>query len=768
LVLAGLGLGALASFPLAPSVSLAKPLGDSEPPAKVSFSQQVAPLLKTHCLKCHSGDKPRAGAALDRFTDDASTAADPKTWEKVRRTLQAREMPPPERPQPSDAERNLLLRFAEQLAGADGTKRNPGRVTMRRLNRTEYNNTIRDLVGVDFKPANDFPADDVGYGFDNIGDVLSLSPVLMERYLAAAERIVKEALGEEPLVSGARRVTAEQFQPSRPNELVKGFRLVGLKQEVAAPAWTLMRQGDYILRVRAHGPGGAVRMVLRVDGRDVRTVDVRAVAARPQVFETRLTLDAGSHVASIRHMQGTETLGGDRSLHVQLLELEGPTGQQAEAPVRPAARPLTYQRIMICQPGPSLPRDDAARQILGAFARRAYRRPVRPDEVVRLVSLVQQAQKEGESFETGIGLALQAVLVSPHFLFRVELDPPRPGNPVHSLTEHELASRLSYFLWSSMPDEELLSLADSGGLRRDLDTQVTRMLRDPKGKALVENFTSQWLETRNLRDRAPDPKLFPGFNPKLRAAMTREPELFFGAILQEDRSIQDLLDADFTFVNETLARHYGIAGVKGEEFQRVQLAESQRGGILTMASVLTVTSNPTRTSPVKRGKWILENILNAPPPPPPPDAGELKETPEALKAGSLRQRMEQHRARPECASCHARMDPLGFGFENFDAIGSWRSRDGAFAIDPSGTLPGGESFQGPAQLKKILRGQSDAFARCLAEKMLTYALGRGLEVYDRRAVDEIVRALGQDRYRLPALVRAVVHSEPFQLRGSGR
>jgi hypothetical protein len=595
--------------------------------------------------------------------------------------------------------------------------------------------------------------------------------VLLERYLAAAERIVHEALGDEPLVSAARRFTAEHFRPAAPpNEVVKGFRRLGVGQEVTTPAFTLARGGDYMVRVRAYGPGEPVRLVLGIDGTDRLTREVRALAARPQVYETRLALAAGSHTLGVRHAPGNRgATGGERSLSVQLLELEGPTGQPAGAQARPAARPATYQRIMICQPGPDLGRDEAARKILGAFARRAYRRPVHADEVDRLVDLVRRTQNEGESFEGGIGLALEAVLVSPHFLFRVERDPVgQTAATVHPLTEHELACRLSYFLWSSMPDDELLSLADRGGLRRDLDAQVGRMLCDPKGKALVENFTGQWLETRNLRDRAPDPVLFPNFSAKLREAMVREPELFFGALVQEDRSILDLIDADFTFVNETLAQHYGISGVKGEEFQRVQVPGGQRGGILTMASILTVTSNPTRTSPVKRGKWILENILNAPPPPPPPEAGELKESPEALNAGSLRQRMEQHRARAECASCHQRMDPLGFGFENFDAIGAWRSRDGSFPIDASGTLPSGESFQGPAELKKVLRGRAPAFARCLAEKMLTYALGRGLEVYDRRAVDDIVRALAEDRYRVSALVRAVVRSDPFQLRSGTR
>jgi hypothetical protein len=391
---------------------------------------------------------------------------------------------------------------------------------------------------------------------------------------------------------------------------------------------------------------------------------------------------------------------------------------------------------------------------------------VSPEEVNRLLALFRVAESQGDSFDNGIALALQAILTSPHFIFRVERD--RGPNRLlpHLINEFELATRLSYFLWSSMPDEELLALAGQSALRKpgNLEKQVRRMLNDAKARALVENFAGQWLQLRNLRNVAPDPGLFPAFDEALRSAMLKETELFFESVLKEDRSILDFLTADYTFVNERLARHYGIPGVQGDQFRRVSLTGSPRGGVLTQASVLTVTSNPTRTSPVKRGKWILENILGTPPPPPPPGAGELSEDKKVVLSGTLRQRMEQHRANPNCATCHQRMDPLGFGFENFDAIGAWRERDGQFSIDSSGVLPSGQSFKGPGELKAILKSQREAFARCLSEKMLTYALGRGLEPYDKCTVEQLAGILAKNNYKFSNLVVEIVKSDPFQMR----
>jgi hypothetical protein len=594
------------------------------PQPKPDFAKDVAPLVKRYCGRCHGPTKPRGGVVLTAFTDEASVLKKRSVWEQVGDNLRSGDMPPPGRPRPSGSELNTLNAWLDAVVyqtDCNGGLKDPGRVTMRRLNRAEYNNTIRDLIGVDFQPANDFPQDDVGYGFDNIGDVLSLPPLLMEKYLAAAEKIVEKAL----------------------------------------------------------------------------------------------------------------------------------------------ASPEARKRIFIV----ATQNEESARQILQRFASRAYRRPVAPGEVDRLMQLVEMAEKNGDGFETGISLALQAVLVSPRFLFRIEFDR-RPDDPraIHAVNEYEVVTRLSYFLWSSMPDEELFELARKKTLREPsvLEAQVRRMLKDSRSRALVDNFAGQWLQLRNLRDFKPDPDLFPQFDEKLRAAMLKETELFFANVFKEDRGILDFIDADYTFVNERLARHYGLSGVKGEEFRRVSLTGTPRGGILTQAAVLSVTSNPTRTSPVKRGKWILDNILGTPPPPPPPGVEELKDDKEAVLSGSLRQRMEKHRANPNCATCHERMDPLGFGFENFDAIGAWRTKEGKHAIDPSGTLPGGQSFKGPVELRAILKNRHEAFARCLTEKLLTYALGRGVERYDRCTIDEIAKTASKDNYKFSRLVIEIVKSDPFQKR----
>jgi hypothetical protein len=423
---------------------------------------------------------------------------------------------------------------------------------------------------------------------------------------------------------------------------------------------------------------------------------------------------------------------------------------------------------MTCRPADKTDPADCARAILRPFATRAFRRPATDNEIERLTRLVATAVKEGDSFERGIQVALEAVLVSPHFLFRIELDRD-PLNPraVRTINDYELATRLSYFLWSSMPDDELLKLAHDGTLRKEgnLAAQVHRMLKDPRASALVDNFAGQWLQLRNLQLANPDRKQFPGFDEELRKAMETETKLFFEAIIREDRSVLEFLDADFTFVNERLAKHYGIKGVKGEQFQKVALTNGERGGLLSQASILTVTSNPTRTSPVKRGKWILENLLNAPPPPPPPNVPELEEAKAGKPLeGTLRQRMEQHRTNPACAVCHTQMDAIGFGLENYDPVGAWRTKDGNADIDPSGTLPGDLTFKTPAELKAILKARDGEFRRCLAEKLLTYALGRGLEYYDKCTVDIIVKNVAASHDRFSALVLEIVNCDAFQKR----
>ena len=733
-----------------------------------AFVKDVQPLLAKYCFECHRGEKAKGGLAMDTFRDERTVVGRPQVWKKVLDNLESELMPPEGQPQPTDDERALVIRWIEsRVLKIDCSQVDPGRVTIRRLNKTEYNNTIHDLLGVDVKPADDFPSDDVGYGFDHIGDVLSMPPVLMERYLAAAERVADAAI----LTPDPDR--AQVF--SGPGRTLASVGEAELEIE-------LKRTGDYALRVDAWaqqaGPDTA-KMTVRFDGLDLQTFDVEAVEGQPATYELKLNVPAGKHRFAAKFINDyykaddPDPKNRDRNLIVERLAVQGPLG------VLPEDLPVSHTRLITCRPG-ERSRETAseggdptacARTILRAFATRAFRRPATDAEVDRLARIVVSATKEGDSFERGIQVAVQAVLVSPHFLFRIEVDP-EPLNPlaVRTISEYELATRLSYFLWSSLPDDELMRLAHDGLLRKEgrLAAQVRRLLKDPKSSALVENFAGQWLQLRNLKTINPDKNQFPGFDDALRTAMETETRLFFEAIVREDRKIFDLLDADFTFINERLAKHYGIAGVEGAEFRRVTLATPERGGLLGHASVLTVTSNPTRTSPVKRGKWILENLLNAPPPPPPANVPELKDSGEKGAAATLRQRMEQHRENPACAVCHTQMDALGFGLENYDPIGAWRTKDGAFDIDAAGNLPGGASFKSPGELKAILKAREGEFRRCLAEKLLTYALGRGLEYYDKCTVDTIVRSVAAKHDIFSVLVLEIVNSDAFQKRRGKR
>jgi hypothetical protein len=595
------------------------------------FTANVRPFLVTYCVDCHSGDEAEGGLDLDRYADSANVQDDYELWEKAVRLIQDRQMPPPDADQPT-SEAVLAFRQAVdvELSSFDcSSQKRPGRVTLRRLNKAEYNNTIRDLTGLELQLSEDFPSDDVGNGFDNIGDVLSIPPILLEKYLGAAEQVADAVIGDE--------------------------------------------------------------------------------AVRNRVFPHQ------------------------------------PEGDTIEEKV------------------------EVARRNIGEFAERAYRRPLRPDEGERLFGIMryawEQDSSEDEIFKTGIA----AILSSPHFLFRVEQDPAADDEDgIRPLDGYELATRLSYFLWSSMPDQTLFDLAASGELTKHdvLAAQVRRMLADPKSRALVDNFAGQWLQLRDVSRLMPDPVLFPDFDGALRTAMRRETEMFFETMIREDRSVLEFLNADYTFVDERLARHYGISNVLGDEFQKVALTDGRRG-VLTHASILMLTSNPTRTSPVKRGKWILENMLAEPPPPPPGAVPPLEEGGETL--GTLREQMEQHRANPSCASCHLTMDSLGFGLENFDAIGAWRDRDGRAEVDASGELPGGRKFDGAAELMQILVDEKrDAFCKCLATKLMTYALGRGMNSYDRCSIKAAVSALGENDYRFSALVTSIVTSDPFTLREARR
>jgi hypothetical protein len=649
-------------------------------------------------------------------------------------------------------------------------------VTARRLNRAEYDNTVRDLLGVDLRPAQDFPVDDSGYGFDTIGDVLSLSPVLMEKYLRAADRLVRAALEPAPvppkpvLVRFDLESTAERPEvlPADPD----GAPLAARNALVAD--LTVPSEATYELSVivggRGHPDGPPAKLALLMGGKQVQVVELEADEEgvyKKRTFDVRRRLPGGVRQVGAAFLRESEAATLPREpkreashvLAVNALEVRGPF--DAAAPGRPAS----YARIMTCAPEPGAGWSRCARRILEPFARRAWRRPLGGDELDRLVALVELARKQGDTFERGVATALKAVLVSPHFLFRVEQDGDPARGGVRPLTAHELASRLAYFLWSSMPDDALLERADDGALTRPraLRAELRRMLASPRSAALAEHFAGQWLQVRNLSAASPDPERFPGFGPELRRAMARETTLFFDFVLRQNRPITDFIDGRYSFLNERLAGHYGIKEVAGPQFRRVELDGVERSGILTQASVLTVTSYPTRTSPVLRGLWVLENILGTRPPPPPPDVPRLDEG-KVAESLSMRRRLEEHRSNPSCAACHTRMDALGFGLENYDAVGRWRTADGKAPVDAAGALPGERRFAGPAELKAILAGERSTFAECLAEKLLTYALGRGLQPADRPAVAAIVRSTAAADYRFGAMIEAIVLSPPFRSR----
>lgn len=866
-----------------------------------NFQQHIRPVFKEYCVGCHNADKQKGDLDLEPLLASPDFREHREVWEKAVELLVSHEMPPEKKPQPTEEQRQMLAQYLEsELTKADlGTEPNPGKVTIRRLNKQEYRRTILDLLAVEFDPQ-DFPTDEVGYGFNNIGDVLSISPVLMEKYLTAAEQIAQKAIIAEPSKPAKRKLRGDRFLSE--NDWVRPLesRVLGLYREGEATAKAdFIRAGNYILRFRAYGEQAgseAPKLQVKLGGKEVAVFEVKN--EKPKTFEVRVSAPSGHQPLTVGYLNNySDTtnqdpkLRGDRNLFVESVEIEGPNDgrpnpvisavdparwklaggaqragemglsfasegeakaelnlpakdeyllrvrahadQAGNEPARmrlslgdrelgvfeikatrraaderevrfsadagkqtvtvaflndffdPASGadrnlwvrsveligpinsasgdlPEAHRRLVTRMPAPG-EELAVAHELLGRFARRAYRRPVTGQEIDRLAGFVELALKHGGSFLEGIQAAVQAALCSPHFLFRWELDP-EAANPggVRDLTPFEVASRLSYFLWSSMPDDELFALAETGELLKEgnLEKQVGRMLKHPRAQALVENFGGQWLQVHNMDEVDPDPKTFPSFTGELREDMKRETFAFLGAVIKEDRSVFDLIDSDFIFLNERLARHYGISGVEGGEFRRVALEPgSPRGGVLAQGSVLLATSMPTRTSPVVRGKWILEQILGTPPPPPPPNVPALDENKEVDLTAPLRKRLEQHRENPDCAGCHAKMDPLGFALENFDALGVWRTMEGKNVIDPSATLPNGTEITGPADLKKVLK--TDKFVRALAEKLMIYGLGRGLERHDKRAVERVVGKAKAGGYRISALITAIVTSDPF-------
>jgi hypothetical protein len=756
-----------------PSVVAAQESVPSKPkePPQPDFETEIRPLLATYCYDCHTQETQEGGLVIDGAKSLADIQAHREQWTKVFERTRVGAMPPSDAPQPTEAERQKLVAWLDHALfyiDCDGPP-HPGRVTLRRLNRTEYRNTVRDLLGVDLDVSSSLTQDDVGHGFDNIGDVLSVPPLLIERYLEAAEQVVTRSI----IVPDDRAFDAT-FKPAE-------LESRGQVQDEDDGSKTLLTRGGFSVNVEFKKAGTyliewslsgrrvedeLVKTGVRVDEEDPVRFDLLDRDG-PQPIVHRTQVAEGRFPVSIQFNNGPRDKVDEdkprRKMTVHGLRVRGPMENLAEDAA-------SQERIVIVRPGPGREPIAAAEATLRPLLRRAFRRPVTDREVSQFTRFIPLAMERNDRYERGIQAAVQAMLVSPQFLFRIEEGQGAARDGSRMLSDHELATRLSYFLWSSMPDDELFAVADAGTLHRDeiLEEQVLRMLADPKSDALIENFAAQWLALRKLftEEVAPDPMLFPDFSSKLRQDMATETRMFFGAILREDRPITDLLDGQFTFLNDRLAKLYGIPDVEGEDFRRVELKDGRRRGLLTHASILTLTSYPNRTSPVKRGEWILANLLGDKPPDPPPVVPGLEETQKANPKLPLRKQLEIHRADPGCASCHKVMDELGFGLENYDAIGQWRDREGEFEIDSAGVLPSGEIFRGAVELTAILRGREQEFARCFSEKLLTFALGRGLEYFDKCAIDGIVDGMRRKDQRISACILGIVRSAPFQMRGT--
>lgn len=751
-------------------------------------------VLDRYCVACHNERLQRGGLALDTVPTDA-IGTHAELWEKVLQKLQTQSMPPPGRPRPAEEEYGRFSSWLEhELDQAATLALNPGRPTIHRLNRLEYTNAVRDLLGLEVDGGTLLPGDDLAYGFDNNADMLTIAPGLLERYIASARAISRLAVEDPSLEPDLTRYSLSAFDAQ--NDRMSEDLPFGSRGGTVVRHYFPL-DAEYVVNLRL---GGNVRepqeMDVRLDGARVALLDVgrwpeesgrTAAPTGPDgVLVLRFPVTAGSHalqVSFVKHNAVVEgvapsrlplwTFGTGRGfverMALDSVEIEGPFAPDTVG-VGAADRTGLGGRSTVFTCQPTSPGDDArcADEILGGLARRAYRRPVRPDDVAVLRAFFDEGRRAG-GFRAGIQRALEMMLVDPEFLFRVERDPADVApDTAFRLSDVELASRLSFFLWSSIPDEELLGAAEAGRLSQPavLEAQVRRMLADERSSVLVSSFGSQWLHLRRMRTVTPEVTAFPGFDDSLRDALVRETELFVESQFREDRSVVDLLTADYTFVNERLARHYGIEGVYGSRFRRVTWDDDKRRGLLGHGSILTVTSLATRTSPVVRGKWVLENILGTPPPPPPPDVPALPDRVDSGEVTSMRTRMESHRANPVCASCHSRMDPLGFALEHFDAVGRWRDHEADIPIDDSGVLPDGTSFDGLPALREVLFERRSEFVTTVAEKLLIYALGRGVEYYDQPAIRAIVRAARQDDYRWSALVLALVRSEPFQMRRS--
>ena len=742
-----------------------------------------------YCVGCHSDSLKTGGLSLE--TVNAQDIAEhPQIWEKVVRKLRARAMPPEGMPRPDEKGYDAIVSSLEtSLDRIAAAKPNPGRTdTFRRLNRTEYKNVIRDLLAVDVDVSSLLPGDDSSHGFDNV-TVGELSPTLLERYLSAAEKISRLAIGSPVRSPGGDTILLppDLTQESHFDDLPFGTRGGTLVH------YTFPLDGEYEIQLRlardrnedVEGLTGSHDVEVTLDGERVQVFTVKP----PPRGNDYSKVDADLHVR-IPVKAGAHDLAADfiKKPTALLETVRQPYQAHFNMDRHPRVQPALYSisvvgpfdpkgpgetasraKIFVCHPAAKADEEPCAKRIIATLARRAWHKQVTDAEIQAPLKFYADARKDG-GFEAGIEMALRAILVSPQFIFRIEQDPANlAAGTVYRLNDTELASRLSFFLWSSIPDDELLDLAIKGQLKQPavLEKQVRRMLADPRSEALVNNFAEQWLYLRNLDSANPDARMFPDFDDNLRQAFRRETEMFFESIMREDRNVLDLLRANYTFINERLAKHYGIPNVYGSRFRRVTFGPGDnRGGLLSQGSILTVTSYATRTSPVIRGKWILTNILGTPPPPPPPNVPPLKEAAEAGTVLTMRERMAQHRANPACAGCHKLMDPIGFSLENYDAVGHWRTTENGAPVDVAGGLPDGSTFDGLDGLKQALLKRPELFVSTTTEKMLTYALGRGIEEYDEPAVRAIVQGARNHDYSFSSLVLGVVNSVPFQMRRS--
>jgi uncharacterized protein DUF1592/uncharacterized protein DUF1588/uncharacterized protein DUF1587/uncharacterized protein DUF1585/uncharacterized protein DUF1595/cbb3-type cytochrome c oxidase subunit III len=761
------------------------------PPQTPAAAAQQETIAR-YCVSCHNDRLKTSGLSLEK-ADVAHAAANPELWENVARKLQARAMPPQGSRRPDEATyRSLETAIEQQLDAEAAAHPNPGAPILHRLNRSEYANAIRDLLALDVDVTSLLPPDDAAYGFDNISDVLGVSPSLQERYLSAASKIAAIAVGDPDITAGSD--TFRIRQDLSQDQHVEGLPLGTVGG--TAVHYTFPLDGDYVFQVKLYRTNLNIMRGLEyphevefaIDGRRVYAAtigghdDLEALFDKPTDtsdavdarLRVRVPVTAGPHTVSVAFVEDPPVQEPNRLQpflrssidnfdwagrpHMQTFTITGPfnaTGA-GDSPSR--------RKIFTCRQAQA----GCAEKILSTLAHRAYRGPVSAVDQQRIMQIYQEGRKGG-TFDSGIEAALVRILAAPRFVFRVERDPSNVASgAAYKLNDVELASRLSFFLWSSIPDDELLALAEQGKLKDPvmLDAQVRRMLADPKSQALVDNFAGQWLQLRNVRNVQPNSDLFPDFDDNLRQAFKHETELFFESVMREDRPVTELMTANYTFVNERLAKHYGIPNIYGTRFRRVTLTDERRFGLLGKGSVLAVTSHAERTSPVERGKWILENILGLPVPPPPPiaGAGVFAEPAPGEAPKSMREQMAEHRKNPVCASCHKVMDPIGLSLDNFDVDGSWRTDDSGHAIDATGELVDGSKVDGVVTLRKALMARPDVFVRTMTEKLLIYALGRGLDARDMPTVRAIMREGAAREYRFSSLVFGIVHSTPFTMR----